>query len=126
MAFLPAGDRRYLEGRGLAFREIEDGVRKGVVLEAFPLPPDQFQVSEADVLIQLPPGYPDACPDMFWTAPHLVLAESGREPNCTQVRETFAGLQWQRWSRHSQDWRPGADGLRTMIKRIEQALKVAA
>lgn len=126
MPFLPSSDRRYLEGRGLAFREVEDRGRKAVVLEAFPLPADRYQVGEADILIQLPPGYPDASPDMFWTAPRLVLAASGREPRCTQVQEGFAGTQWQRWSRHGRDWRPGADGLRTMVKRVERALEVAA
>lgn len=126
MAVLPSGDRRYLEGRGLAFREVEDRGRKAVVLKAFPLPKGRFQVEAADVLIQLPPGYPDAAPDMFWTAPDLRLASSGREPRCTQVRETFAGTRWQRWSRHASDWRAGADGLRTMVKRVERALEAAA
>lgn len=126
MALLPSADRRYLEDRGVAFDEVEDRGRKAVVLKAFPLPDGTFQVDSADVLIQLPPGYPDACPDMFWTSPCLVLAASGREPRATQVRETFAGIQWQRWSRHSSDWRPGADGLRTMLKRVERALEVAA
>ena len=126
MSFLPSGDRRYLEGRGLAFWEVEDCGRRAVVLEGFPLPEGVFQVEAADILIQLPPGYPDAAPDMFWASPHLVLAASGREPRQTQVREAFAGTQWQRWSRHSHEWRPGADGLRTHLKRVEQALRVAA
>jgi len=126
MAVLPSGDRRYLEMHGFTFHEIEDQGRKAVVLEGFPLPGGAFQVNAADIMIQLPPGYPDASPDMFWTAPHLVLTVSGREPRCTQVREIFGGVQWQRWSRHASDWRPGADGLRTMIKRVERALEVAA
>ena len=125
MAFLPSRDRRYLEGRGLAFREAEDRGRKAVVLERFPLPEGVFRIAAADILVQLPPGYPDAAPDMFWASPHLVLVASGREPNCTQVRETFAGTQWQRWSRHSQEWRPGTDGLSTHVKRVELALAVA-
>lgn len=125
MAVLPSGDRRYLEERGFAFREVEDHGRKAVVLEAFPLPSGTFQVEAADILIQLPPGYPDASPDMFWTAPPLVLAASGQEPRCTQVREAFAGAEWQRWSRHASEWRPGADGLRTMVKRVERALEAA-
>ena len=123
---LPSGDRRYLAERGLPFREVEDRGRKAVILERFALPKGLFQVGEADILIQLPPGYPDAAPDMFWASPHLVLAASGREPRQTQVRETFDGKQWQRWSRHSQEWRQGADGLRTHIKRVERALEVAS
>jgi hypothetical protein len=35
------------------------------------------------------------------------------------------GHNWQRWSRHNNSWRPGVDGLHTMIKRIEHALAKA-
>lgn len=126
MSVLPLKDRRYLGERRIAVREVQDGAQKGVVLTDFPLPPGRFQVERADILIMLPPAYPDAPPDMFFAEPHLVLVAEGREPRCTQMRQTFAGRTWQRWSRHSYEWRPGIDGLWTMLKRIETALEAAA
>jgi hypothetical protein len=76
-------------------------------------------------LIILPPGYPDAAPDMFYTSPRLTLADTGREPRAANVTHDFAGRAWQRWSRHSNSWRPGIDGLQTMIARVRRALEEA-
>ena len=126
MSILPSKDRRYLSVRGIAYREVEQGGQKGVILTDFPLPDGKFQVSQANILIVLPPGYPDAPPDMFYAVPHLLLVAGRRAPRATQVQLNFDGQNWQRWSRHNNQWRPGADGLWTMIKRIEVALEVAA
>ena len=126
MSVLPAHDRAYLAERSLAFREVVEGGQVGVILEGFPLPPARFQVNAADILILLPPGYPDTPPDMFHALPHLTLAGTGRQPRATQARVAFDGRSWQRWSRHSSEWRPGIDGLRTMLKRVEHALEIAA
>jgi hypothetical protein len=63
---------------------------------------------------------------MFYAAPHLQFVVGQREPRCTQVREAIDGQTWQRWSRQNNQWRPGTDGIWTMLKRVEKALKVAA
>lgn len=126
MSILPSKDRRYLVSRGIAYREVEHGGQKGVVLTDFPLPDGKFQVSLADILIVLPPGYPDTPPDMFYAVPHLLLVAGNRAPRATQARLNFEGQHWQRWSRHNNQWRPGSDGLWTMLKRVESALEVAA
>ena len=63
---------------------------------------------------------------MFYAHSRLVLAATGGQPRCTEAVEVFDGLSWQRWSRHSSEWRAGQDGLWTMIKRVEWALEVAA
>lgn len=126
MSHLPSKDRRYLEMRGLAFREVEQRGEKGVVLTDFPLPGGKFQVPRADILIVLPPVYPDAPPDMFYAIPHLRLVAGSRSPRATEAQLNFDGQRWQRWSRHNDQWRPGFDGLWTMVKRIETALEVAA
>lgn len=123
---LPPRDTAYLADRGLAHEVVEVDGQRAVVLTAFPLPEGRFNVPTADILVMLPPGYPDCAPDMFFCIPALVLQESGREARATQVRQTFAGRTWQRWSRHNHEWRPGIDGLSTMIKRIERALAEAA
>ncbi|MDM7975840.1 MULTISPECIES: E2/UBC family protein [Thalassospira] len=126
MSFLPSKDRRYLADRDVSFHEVVEGNKKGVVLENFLLPAGKYQTASADILIMLPPAYPDAPPDMFYAFPHLQLVASHRQPNCTNVRINFDRKSWQRWSRHNDQWRPGVDGLWTMVKRIEQALEVAA
>lgn len=126
MTFLPSRDRRYIEGRGITYREVEDGNQKGIILENFPLPCGKYQVPQADILIILPAAYPDTAPDMFYAVPHLTLVSAQKEPRQTQARLNFNGQNWQRWSRHNKEWRPGVDGLWTMIKRIEAALEAAA
>ncbi|MES1934597.1 hypothetical protein T35B1_18433 [Salinisphaera shabanensis T35B1] len=126
MMFLPSKDRRYLKERDLSYREVEDGTQKGVIFPEFRLPDGKFHVGHAEILIILPAAYPDAAPDMFYALPHLTLAGSECAPRCTQARLNFEGRSWQRWSRHNGQWRPGVDGLQTMLKRIEEALEIAA
>lgn len=123
---LPPRDVAYLASRGLSYEVIEEGGQRGVILRSVPLPPGKFDAAAVDVLIQLPPGYPDCPPDMFYCMPWLKLASTRAEPRATQARLNFNGQVWQRWSRHNDHWRPGIDGLHTMIKRVEHALAEAA
>lgn len=126
MGFLPPDDRRYLTDKGLTFDEVEDGAQKGIILRSYPLPAGRFDAPAADILILLPAGYPDVPPDMFHTMPWVKLTPDGRYPRAADQPVTFAGQLWQRWSRHNNEWRAGVDGIWTMIKRIDNALAVAA
>ena len=126
MSLLPRQDRRYLEERGITVREIVEGATKGMILTGITLPEGKYQVSQADILILLPPSYPEVAPDMFYAVPHLKLVAGQREPRCTQARQAFDGQTWQRWSRHNNQWRPGIDGIWTMLKPVEEALEMAA
>lgn len=126
MSFLPAEDRDYLTAKGIPFEEVEDGGKKGVILKARPLPDGRFDAQSADILVILPGGYPDAAPDMFHLLPWVKLTNGGKYPNKADQAVTFAGKSWQRWSRHNNEWRPGIDGIWTMLKRIEEALEKAA
>lgn len=126
MSLLPRQDHRYLEGRGITVREVVEGTKKGVILTGITLPEGKYQVAQADILILLPSSYPEVAPDMFYAVPHLKLVADQREPRCTQVRQAFDGQTWQRWSRHNNQWRLGTDGIWTMLKRVEEALEVAA
>ena len=119
---LPFKDHRYLESRGLAFEEIVDGAQQGVVLRGFPLPTGLFDTETANVLVVLPTGYPDAPPDMFFTKPWLKLKSGGGYPSRADSSFDFGGKNWQRWSRHNNEWRPGTDGIWTTLKRVETAL----
>ena len=126
MSVLPMKCRRYLVKRGSRFEEHEEGGQKAVIVKQFGLPPGRFDAPEADILILLPSGYPDCPPDMFYTLPWLKLAGSNRYPNAADASLAFQGHNWQRWSRHNNEWRTGVDGIWTMLKRVETALECAA
>ena len=125
MSFLPSADRRYLEAKGIKFAELDAGGQKAIVITRFLLPTGRYSSSEADVLILLPAGYPDVPPDMFFTHPWVRCTASGAYPRAADQPFTFCDKNWQRWSRHSADWRPGQDGLWTMVKRIEHAVEIS-
>lgn len=122
---LPEADRRYLNDHGIVVEVVSDGPHTGVMLKQMELPAGKFNHPAADVLVILPPGYPDVAPDMFFCDPWLTLLSAGRYPTCADVSHAFLDRNWQRWSRHNPSWRPGIDGLHTMIKRIEHALAEA-
>ena len=126
MTFLPPADREYLGVKSIPFEEREDGGVKAVILKGRMLPSGRFDAAAADILIQLPPGYPDVAPDMFYLLPWVRLVPGGSYPRCADVPLAFASNTWQRWSRHNSEWRPGVDGIWTMIKRVEEALEKAA
>lgn len=126
MALLPSKCRKYLLDRSICFDEIEEGGRRAVILRGMALPPGRFDAAKADILILLPPGYPDGPPDMFYALPWLRLVPANCYPNAANHAFAFGGQSWQRWSRHNDAWRPGIDGIWTMLKRVEAALAVAA
>ena len=126
MSCLPSQDRRYLADRGLGYEEVMEGPQQGVIIRGYALPPGRFDPAQADVLILLPSGYPDVPPDMFYLLPWVRLVQHQRYPHAADQPFPFHGQTWQRWSRHNTDWRPGVDGLWTMLQRVAQALEVAA
>jgi len=126
MALLPLKCRRYLNERGLAHEEVEVDGQKAVIFRGFPLPLGRFNETQADILILLPASYPDAAPDMFYALPWLRLVPTQQFPRAADQPVNFQGAAWQRWSRHNETWRPGSDGIWTMLKRVEVALEIAA
>ena len=125
MSFLPESDLDYLTSKEISFEEVEEGGKKAIILKGYPLPSGRFDAEAADVLILLPQGYPDVSPDMFYLLPWVKLVPANKFPNRADKPLNFAGQSWQRWSRHNKEWRPGVDGIWTMIKRVEHALEAA-
>lgn len=121
---IPAPDRRYLEDHGLQPDAIIENNQKGLVFPSYPLPNGKFNRPQTDILILLPAGYPDAPPDMFFCNPPILLAD-GSAAASTDVQFPFHGRLWQRWSRHNSAWRPGIDGIHTMLQRVNAALQSA-
>lgn len=126
LAVLPPADRAHLEARGIAYEVVSQGGQAAVILTGYTLPEAKFDHAVADILILLPAGYPDALVDMFYCDPWLKLRGANRYPKAADVTHSFAGRNWQRWSRHSDAWRPGIDGIHTVLGRIDRALKDAA
>jgi len=125
MSFVPISDREYLGNKGIPFSELEFAGQKAIILPGIRLPPNRFDAEVVDVLIILPNGYPDVNPDMFYTFPWVRLTNQGRYPRAADQPLAFSNRTWQRWSRHSSDWRPGCDGIHTLIKRMEYAFEAA-
>lgn len=88
-----------------------------LVIPDFSLP-DGYSHDRAQVLVKLPPGFPDAAPDMFWVSPH-VKTQSGGVPQGTST-EPLLDDQWQRFSWHLGPgaWRPGVSTLRDFMRCI--------
>lgn len=119
---LPDPDAEYLESKGYRFSEKNASGWIHVTLHDFLLP-TCYCPGVCDLLVRLPPAYPNANPDMFWTRPDIRLS-TGNWPARADVHESFDGESWQRWSRHvpPNSWRIGIDTLQTFIAMIKHEL----
>jgi hypothetical protein len=125
MSFLPPREAEYLKNKGYTYVEAEQGGQKGLVIQGMTLPQGRYSAPSVDVLILLPPGFPDVGPDMFYTLPWVQLVPEGKYPKAADQPYDFNGQRWQRWSRHSNEWRPGRDGIQTVMKRVAHSFEVA-
>ena len=117
-------DAGYLASTGWRHELAVDGGFVCLVIYDYPLP-NGYLPQQADLLLRLPQGFPDAAPDMFWFCPEVSYAD-GRMPPNTGDRLPWAGRTWQRWSRHlATAWRPGIDNLQTYLRLIRTDLTTA-
>lgn len=88
-----------------------------LVISDYPLPAG-FTPSQVELLIKLPPGFPDAAPDMFWVHPEVRI-DGGGLPIATS-NELLLGRTWQRFSWHlaAGAWKPGISTLRDFLRCI--------
>ena len=95
----------------------EPGGWQLLVISDFELP-GGFQPARVDLLVKLPPGFPDAAPDMFWICPAAHTA-SGNVPRST-MSERLLGRNWRRFSWHlaAGAWKPGVSELRDFLRCI--------
>jgi hypothetical protein len=126
---LSARDHLILSSLGDTYRVFDEEGFLVIIIDGFPMPKGMVPQSST-VLVRLPPGFPDAAPDMFWLDP-AVHAVDGRVFPGTEASQIFIGRSWQRWSRHiQQEWRPGIDNLSTYMAYIrrclDHAIRVAA
>ena|ERR1700722_3352326 len=84
-----------------------------------------YRPTNCDLLLRIPRSYPDAGPDMFWTAPEVLLANS-RVPQAADVIETYLGRRWRRFSWHrppTSPWNPTVDNLHSHLEFIRKRLR---
>jgi hypothetical protein len=86
---LPEPDAEFLARRGLAHAVAVDCPMTCVMLQDWRLP-QGLNVTTADLLIRLQPGYPDLPPDMWWFSPAVTRANGGAI-EATQVSENYLG-----------------------------------
>jgi hypothetical protein len=114
MSLIPQKDEDYLRERGFNYELKQVGNDICLILKNWPFP-EAYNPRTADVLIVIPPSYPSNQLDMFWTIPDVKLAANGNWPQASGEHGNYDGKAWQRWSRHTSEWRAGVDNLRTFI-----------
>lgn len=94
-----------------------------LVLSGYRLPTG-LMPAEVDLLVRLPPQFPDVPPDMFWTIPDVRVARTNAFPANADQRQQLLGRDWQRFSRHLAvgAWQLGVDGLPSWLAAIHQLL----
>jgi E2/UBC family protein E len=122
---LPGVDREVLRARGLLNAHASlVGQEIFLIIEDYPVPAGYDQ-DKVGLLLRLPRQWPDGAVDMFWTEPTLRIASTGQLPQATESSMDHDGRHWQRWSRHFPDWRPGRDGLETLLIIVNNSLKTS-
>lgn len=125
---LSDSDKEVLDGLGLTYTVEEDvqpaGTWTGIIISDYPLP-GGFDRTTTDMLVRLPPGFPDAAPDNFWVDPPIKNARTQAYPVNANGKEPHLQRSWQFFSRHLRDtpWRPGLDDLRTWLNTIRRSLQ---
>lgn len=122
-------DYRALEERDVSF--VEDETQRFFVMQGYKLPEGVYKQDCCDVLVVIPSNYPQAGNDMFWTNPRLVRADGKAIPQTNEPgggdNRMFQGKEFCRWSRHwnhgSSVWRPGRDGIVTILRRLDWAFR---
>jgi len=103
----------------------EDEATRYLMFRAWSLPPNLYTVDTVDVLVTIPTNYNDQGNDMFWVYPPLQRKDGQPISNLIQNEKHYAGLAWQRWSRHweQRPWRVGIDNVRSIKRRIAWCLE---
>jgi hypothetical protein len=120
---LRPAEEEYLRRLGLDYEVSPDAGMVAVVIKNWPLP-NGYEPEQVDLLVRLPPGFPDVNPDMYWCDPPVRVAATGVYPPAADQFEPHLGRQWQRFSRHlgGGAWQPGRDSLESYLALIRNDL----
>jgi hypothetical protein len=103
------------------FEVIEDPDFINLIFKDFALG-EGYSLTHSELLLRMPRSYPDAGPDMFWTAVEVLLA-GGTVPQAADSIEPYAGKNWRRFSWHRPPWNPNVDNLHGHIEFIRRRLR---
>lgn len=121
-ALLDADDA-FLDRLGLRWETVYDAGRRWLLIHHYPVPAG-YTAARTLLALEIPPTYPGAQIDMFYTSPPLALA-SGRAIDCTHIAATIHGAPFNGWSRHrgpGSPWNPAVDNVSTHLALVESAL----
>lgn len=121
-ALLDADDE-YLDRLGVRWETVLDAGRRWLLIHHFPLPTG-YTATRTLLALEIPPAYPGAQIDMFYTNPPLALA-SGRAIECTHIAAVIFGTPYNGWSRHrglASPWNPTMDNVMTHLALVKSAL----
>jgi hypothetical protein len=124
---LRPAEQEYLERRGLPYEVTQEAGMIVLVIRDWPLPAG-YEPRAVELLVRLPPGFPDAAPDMYWCNPPVRFAGTDTYPPAANQFEEYLGRQWQRFSRHLPPgaWQPGRDSLESYLALIRTELERSA
>lgn len=99
----------------------QPGGWKFVVISDFAMP-EGYAPTVVELLVKLPPLFPEAAPDMFWVRPAVKL-RNGQLPRSTS-NENLLGGTWQRFSWHlvGNAWKPGTSTFRDFVRCVRGRL----
>lgn len=74
---MPETDQRFLESLDLDWETAVNNGARWVFLHGYAIP-EGYTPRVSHVAVQVPPGYPDACLDMFYFKPALASGKASR------------------------------------------------
>jgi E2/UBC family protein E/multiubiquitin len=116
-------DERYLNELGYFWETVNDAGSRWLLIHNYRVPAGYNQQAVLLGLL-IPPTYPGAQIDMFYTSPKLTLT-SGRPIDRTQVSAVICGTPFNGWSRHRSEaakWKPATDNVLTHLALVESAI----
>jgi len=116
-------DEKHLDSLGVFWETVIDGASRWLLIRNYQVPPG-YTPQMVTLAFLIPPTYPTAQIDMFYTSPKLVLT-SGRPIDRTQVTATICGTPFNGWSRHRgppAPWNPATDNVITHLALVESAI----
>lgn len=116
-------DERHLNSLGVFWETVVDGASRWLLIRNYQVPPG-YLPQMVTLALLIPPTYPTAQIDMFYTSPKLALT-TGRPIDRTQVAATICGTPFNGWSRHRgppTPWNPATDNVITHLALVESAI----
>lgn len=112
-------DETYLDALGYRWETDAENSGRWLLIHNYRVPTG-YTVASVTLALLVPPNYPAAMIDMFYTYPALKLA-SGHAIPATQQAANIRGLGFNGWSRH-RPWNPAVDNVVTQIAMVDSAI----